>query len=120
VTTDLRLVPFDPRRWAEIRRSDRLAFVARVGLPVGLVLALSIDSALLWLSGDGDLLLSVWRLPRLVLSLVTIGPVLGVSFAHGVWSWCEGRYRTHLLKEAFRAAPGDALPGETEAGAPDR
>ena len=109
MTGNLDLVPFDARRWAEIRRSSRLAFAARVGLPVGLVLALLVDSGLLWLSGDGDLLMSVWRLPRLTLALVTMAPVLGAAFAHSVWSWCERRYRAHLLKEAFRAAP-DAAP----------
>ena len=119
------LVPFDARRWAEIRRSSRLAFAARVGLPVGLVLALVVDSAMLWLSGDGDLLTSVWRLPRLMVALVTMGPVFGAAFAQSVWSWCERRYRGHLLKEAFRAAPeveplAGALSGPLPADPTDR
>lgn len=114
----LRLVPFDAGRWARVRRSDKLAFALRVGLPIGVVLALLLDSTMLWLSGDGDLLLSVWRLPRLALALTTLGPVLGAAAAKGVWSWCERAYARHLLKEAFRAdrvepaAEPAALPGD--------
>jgi hypothetical protein len=67
------------------------------------VLAAILDTALLFMSGNGDLALSVWRIPRLALSIATYAPILGAAVGQLLWDRGENSYRNHLLKEAFRA-----------------
>ena len=94
---------FEPRRWAVTRARGRLAFVFRHGLPIGLALAAILDTVRLFMTGNGDLALSVWRIPRLALSMAVFGPMFGAAVGQLLWDRGENRYRKHLLKEAFRA-----------------
>ena len=105
----LSLTPLDNERWARIRESDRVGFILRAGLPIGLVIAFIADTALLVVGGNADLALSVWRLPRLALALATLGPLCGAVCGQTIWEHCERRYADYLLKEAFRA-PDEDVP----------
>lgn len=98
----LSLAPLDTERWARIRASERVGFMFRAGLPIGLVLALVVDTVLLTVGGNGDLALSVWRLPRLAFALATLGPALGALSGQLIWDQCERQFANHRLKEAFR------------------
>jgi hypothetical protein len=102
----LSLAPLDVERWMRIRESGRIGFMLRSGLPMGLALALVFDTVLLTLGGNADLAQSVWRIPRLAFDLATFGPLFGAIGGQAVWEYCERKYSTHLLKEAFRQTDG--------------
>jgi len=101
------LAPLDNERWARIRESDRVGFVLRTGLPIGLVIAFVVDTAMLAVGGNVDLALSVWRVPRLLLALAALGPLFGAVSGQAIWEHCERRYADYLLKEAFREPDKD-------------
>ncbi|NUQ20609.1 MAG: hypothetical protein HOQ09_06575 [Gemmatimonadaceae bacterium] len=103
MSIDFSITPFDAERWKSVRARGRVSFVFRYGLPFGVVLAAILDTALLFVSGNADLALSVWRIPRLALSIAIYGPLLGAAAGQLLWDRGENRYRNHLLKEAFRA-----------------
>ncbi|HEX2779231.1 MAG TPA: hypothetical protein VHM30_07020 [Gemmatimonadaceae bacterium] len=108
MSVDFPIAPFDAEHWKTVRSQGRIAFVFRYGLPFGVVLATVLDTALLFMSGNADLALSVWRIPRLALTMASVGPVLGAAVGQLLWERSEGRYRNHLLKVAFRAdGPAD-------------
>lgn len=109
MSIDFAITPFDAERWRTVRSHGRIPFVFRYGLPFGIVLAAILDTALLFMSGNADLALSVWRIPRLALSMATFGPILGAAVGQLLWERGESRYRNHLLKDAFRGdEPADA------------
>lgn len=103
MSIDVSLAPFDAERWKTVRAGGRVAFVFRYGLPFGVVLAAVLDTALLFVGGNADLALSVWRIPRLALSIATYGPLLGATAGQLLWDRAENPYRSFLLNEAFRA-----------------
>jgi hypothetical protein len=107
------LAPRDVVRWARIRASDGVGLMVRAGLPIGLVLAFVVDTVLLVVGGDIDLALSVWRLPRLALTMATLGPLLGAVSGQVIWERCERAFANHQLKEAFRGSGTQALPEES-------
>ena len=111
----LSLAPLDTARWARIRATDRVGFMLRAGLPIGLVLALVVDTVLLTIGGNVDLALSVWRLPRLAFALATLGPLLGAVSGQLIWEQCERRFVDHQLKEAFRGELSSAAAARTDA-----
>lgn len=114
----LNLAPFDAERWDHIRQTDRVGFMLRAGLPIGLVLALIVDTVMLVIGGNGDLALSVWRLPRLAFALSTLGPLLGAVSGQLIWEHFERRFANHRLKEAFRGdRMVEPLPNANDAGA---
>ena len=106
----LNLVPLDTERWDRIRETDRVGFMLRAGLPIGLVLAVVVDTLLLTIGGNGDLAFSVWRLPRLAFALATLGPLLGAVSGQVIWEQCERKFASHRLKEAFRGERVDPTP----------
>ncbi|NUO63131.1 MAG: hypothetical protein HOQ11_00910 [Gemmatimonadaceae bacterium] len=108
MSIDFPIAPFEADRWSAVRARGRISFVFRYGLPFGVVIAAVLDTALLFMSGNGDLALSVWRIPRLALSIATFGPILGAAVGQLLWDRGESRFRNHLLKEAFR---GDDAAG---------
>lgn len=105
----LSLAPLDTARWAHIRATDRIGFMLRAGLPIGLVLALVVDTVILVVGGDIDVALSVWRLPRLAFTLATLGPLLGAVSGQLIWERCERAFADNQLKEAFRGEKGDLV-----------
>ena len=98
----LSLAPLDAERWMRIRESGRVGFMLRAGLPIGLALTFLFDTLLLTLGGNADLVLSVWRLPKLAFTLATFGPLFAALSGQTIWEYCERQYANHLLKEEFR------------------
>ena len=113
----LSLAPLDVERWIRIRRTGRIGFMLRAGLPLGAVIALVFDTALLTLGGNADIALSVWRLPRLALTIAALGPMFGAISGQAIWEYCERRYADHLLKEAFRRPDDQGAIGASVDGA---
>lgn len=103
MSIDFPISRFDADRWTAVRARGRISFVFRYGLPFGVVLATILDTALLYISGNADIALSIWRIPRLALSIATYAPILGAAVGQLLWDRGENRFRNHLLKEAFRA-----------------
>lgn len=103
MSIDFPISRFDVERWTAARARGRISFVFRYGLPFGVVLAVMVDTVLLFISGNADLALSIWRIPRLALSIATYAPILGAAVGQLLWDRGEKKYRNHLLKEAFRA-----------------
>ena len=104
--------PTDPERWPAQQARGRESFQLRYGIPVGVLVAVLYDLALLVARHDAALFLSSHHAMQLSVIMIGVTPVAGLIAGRMLWRIGERRYGDAVLTREFLRASSDPAPAQ--------
>ena len=101
--------PTDPERWPAQQVRGRESFQLLYGLPVGVLVAVLYDLALLIARHDLPLFFSAHHAMQLCIIMISVGPVAGLIVGRMLWRIGERRYGDAVLTREFLRGESSSL-----------